>query len=238
METMQAMGTIREVSSRFNESFESDAMRVKTLVALYEANMNGVYAGEHVGSSVIESAIELALEAVLQLKSMIKCPVILTGSNAAVLLGIVGVDNVKIENNDGKYTRESDIDIILVDPSLEDMSIVKGLAGMYPAFEHVDSYAKSKWEVFAQYKFHGVRVDVFIQKYNDTSGITGMSINTFPCVRYQGNYIYLNPLHNIIKARIRMGREKDYRSIMMIVSRLVSWVLTLNNKKSDNGKNT
>jgi len=96
-----------------------------------------------------------------------------------------------------------DLDIILINPTSETLSVLKVLCEVSPVYTNVPSEYKGRWECKYQFHLGGVNVDVFIEN------------NTKICLQTSEG-ISINPIYDIVKAKQRMNRTKDHFSLFTI----------------------
>jgi len=123
---------------------------------------------------------------VVKLKNMLKCDqFILTGSLAFKFHGL------DVDCND--------IDLILINPTNETRNLLCNLSNLFPRINGCQG-KYSKLEANYQFVLDGVPVDIFIE------------CNIKSCLQTKEG-VDINPICDIIKAKMILGRIKDYKSL-------------------------
>lgn len=151
-----------------------------------------------------------------QIKDKLECKCYLTGSLALHLYGF----NLELTNN-------TDLDIIIVNPTENDKKLFKNLQDLSPIPQYQNStcqYLKNQiWEVEYQFILSGVKVDIFIDncdlhinqefiyKWNYNCGNSSFLLVDIP----------LNPIFNILNAKKRLNRRKDWSVIYRITQQIM-----------------
>ena len=131
-----------------------------------------------------------------QLRAMLTCDkFIITGSQALKVYGLI--------------TKADDIDIILVNPSVEVIDRLKKLQEEMPAATKAqfDSESYKDHSLLAIFKWNGIKVDVF-----DSTGEPTLNINGFEYAM----------IPNIVEAKLEANRLKDWLQLRKIAASIWS----------------
>jgi hypothetical protein len=155
-----------------------------------------------------------AIEIFTQIKDKLECKCYLTGSLALSLYGFY----LELTNN-------TDLDIVIVDPTEGDKKLLQNLQDLSPISQYQNEtcqYLKHRiWEVKYQFMLSNIKVDVFIDEKK-------LHINEDFIYKWQHCYdcstinIPLNSIFNILNAKKRMNRRKDWSVIYKISQQIMN----------------
>jgi hypothetical protein len=145
-------------------------------------------------------------KSLLELKKKLSCDFAITGSLAIRILG-VSFENIKA----------NDIDLILFHPTKEDIEFLTYLSDLAPNPNYFE-INKYNWEVKHQFKLGDICFDIF---YGELHQNIKYKIN-YPSLNLDGVTIYLNPFSEILKAKKRFNRKKDWNFIFKLIDELKS----------------
>ena len=131
-----------------------------------------------------------------RIKSIVKCHVALTGSLALAEFGVYPKNLI---------TNPKDVDLILVNPSREDLAALDIMQKLVPANGISENFRRYKMLVKYQVLVEGYVVDLFIE-YSDQSKL--------PFFIKDG--VLYNPVDRILAAKKSLGRAKDWYHVMQM----------------------
>lgn len=158
------------------------------------------------------------VQIVERLSTIVSCPVVVTGSIALAEFGIYP------SINDPK-----DLDVILINPSTNDLLAVDILQKANPANNISCDFRKNMLEVRCQIIINNMPVDIFTEKHPDFDSYN----NNLYLLSNEG--VKLNRIDRILTAKKRMGRAKDWFQIMEIQDEIMRGSEHLANAMKDLG---
>jgi hypothetical protein len=160
------------------------------------------------------------LDLFLKLEDKLECKAYLAGSAALSLLGAYGAT--------GPVDQIKDLDMVLSTPTDEDVKFLDMLQSLCPNSKFGSPGVG--WEVKWQFSMDGIAVDIFVNE----PGV--FSVGSYLQYVHAGKPIMLNTLPNIIAAKKRLNRSKDWKQLNAIskwISDGLNWDNFVNLKRRE-----